>query len=1062
MKLFVDSNANQCVSGVNNRTGVQLQPFTYQDTVPLTIYALWGSTTSSAPYEVVPITGILQAGIAAIGSTTTAAFTDQFTATVDAAGLPVMVGSLYCGEPAFEALASTAAGALFCLRAVAGDGTINTLLQVGINTQTPAIIEATTITAPINLALPLLNNTAPSEGDTLTCSQGLWETKYGTIAYAYQWYSDTSPIDGASNASYVTQTSDVGHALRCAVTATNSAGAPTVYCVPTSMVGSLVPTNTVAPTISGTLGVEQTLTAAPGAWTGTPSYTYQWLRDITPISGATGGTYTLINSDVGSTLAVAVTGTNAHGTATAQSAPTAMVTSGAPVNRQKPNLDNQFPFIGDTIHCSEGVWNPAADSLAYQWYGNGVAISGATGTSYTVLSGDSGKTITCGVTPTSASGTGPEVITEFGYTGTLVPVMTGDTTPSGAVIASSAYGSTPAWLAFDGQTQTNGGWVSDGSPMPQWIGYQFPAATVVSSYSIFPCLLYDGGLRPPKDWTFEGSNDGTTWTVLDTRTNEPAWSSPVGRSYTFTNGAAFTSYRINVSATQGSGYVMIDELEMFAPAVVVAPIPVLMAGPTLSIEIPAVGDSVVCNPGAWLNTPAFTFQWQGNGSTLSGAASNAYTALSGDIGTALQCAVTATNANGAVTATSGATQAVASGVPAVIALPVIDTQAPIVGVTIRSTTGAWDRNPTSFGLQWYRGATAIESATGTAYTPVTGDIGSALTFGVVATNANGASAQAVSLPTSLVTATAAGGPVNTALPALTGIPAYIGATLVIGNGSWTGTPIAYAYQWYAGSTPLTGQTASSFHVGLSYAGGAISSGVVALTDTAGSDIAQSATVTVPSGLRAGWEFTSGTLSGTDFSCADVSGNAYTATVADVLGVMGGSGGLVPNLTFSPNASIGGGATTAMPLVIGTPLMVAARVVFSKYPAENNGSLVLFSATGISLKIAYGLDYPASWTVTFSVTSAEGTVSTITCTGTGAIDTTIIAWKNGILLGLSVGAGAPVYGVASGTFAVDRAPVTLGTVWVAEVISGPSPWNIPRMAFWNRILGSAERAALLNW
>ena len=69
------------------------------------------------------------------------------------------------------------------------------------------------------------------------------------------------------------------------------------------------------PTISGTPIVGQVLTASPGTWTGSPSFSYQWLRcsasgqNCNPITGATSQTYTPVSGDVGFTLMVTVTGT---------------------------------------------------------------------------------------------------------------------------------------------------------------------------------------------------------------------------------------------------------------------------------------------------------------------------------------------------------------------------------------------------------------------------------------------------------------------------------------------------------------------------------------------------------------------------------------------------------------------------------------------------------------------------------------------------------------------------------------------------------------------------------
>jgi len=92
----------------------------------------------------------------------------------------------------------------------------------------------------------------------------------------------------------------------------------------------LAPTNTALPAISGTAQEGQTLTAFPGIWTGSPTFTYQWQEEIatvwTNIAGATASTLVVPGgSTIGRPLRVAVTGTNVTGSATANSAPTANV-----------------------------------------------------------------------------------------------------------------------------------------------------------------------------------------------------------------------------------------------------------------------------------------------------------------------------------------------------------------------------------------------------------------------------------------------------------------------------------------------------------------------------------------------------------------------------------------------------------------------------------------------------------------------------------------------------------------------------------------------------------------
>jgi hypothetical protein len=96
------------------------------------------------------------------------------------------------------------------------------------------------------------------------------------------------------------------------------------------------PANSSPPTISGTAEQGQTLTASPGSWTNSPSSdAYQWQRCTSSsgcgdIGGATGQSYTAQSADVGDTLDVVVSASNAGGSASATSAPTQTVTAAPP------------------------------------------------------------------------------------------------------------------------------------------------------------------------------------------------------------------------------------------------------------------------------------------------------------------------------------------------------------------------------------------------------------------------------------------------------------------------------------------------------------------------------------------------------------------------------------------------------------------------------------------------------------------------------------------------------------------------------------------------------------
>jgi hypothetical protein len=193
------------------------------------------------------------------------------------------------------------------------------------------------LSPPSNTAVPAIAGET-AQGQVLSASAGSWS---GTqpFVYAYQWQRcDTSGANcvnvgsATSNSTYTLGPTDVDSTIIVAVTASNSAGSATASSVPTTVVVASPPVNSVPPQISGTPQQGQTLTANHGSWNGASpfSYAYQWQRcDASGANcantGATGQTYTLGPGDVGSTIVVAVTASNAIGSGTTMSGPTAVV-----------------------------------------------------------------------------------------------------------------------------------------------------------------------------------------------------------------------------------------------------------------------------------------------------------------------------------------------------------------------------------------------------------------------------------------------------------------------------------------------------------------------------------------------------------------------------------------------------------------------------------------------------------------------------------------------------------------------------------------------------------------
>lgn len=101
---------------------------------------------------------------------------------------------------------------------------------------------------------------------------------------------------------------------------------------------TFAPQNTARPAISGRAEDMQTLSVAPGIWTGTIPivFRYQWQRcqaepaDCRPIEGAVGTSYRVRRRDIGSRIAVTVTAVNPFGSASLLANPTSSVVSARP------------------------------------------------------------------------------------------------------------------------------------------------------------------------------------------------------------------------------------------------------------------------------------------------------------------------------------------------------------------------------------------------------------------------------------------------------------------------------------------------------------------------------------------------------------------------------------------------------------------------------------------------------------------------------------------------------------------------------------------------------------
>lgn len=149
------------------------------------------------------------------------------------------------------------------------------------------------------------------------------------------------------------------------------------------------------------------------------------------------------------------------------------------------------------------------------------------------------------------------------------------TGPDARVLYSSDYtggdGPTEPWQAFN---QTSGGIDGWGSrPGPQmgneWIGFNYQTPKKLRGYS-FQLQNHASGwsTNGPRAWRIQGSNDGVTWTTVDTQTGQEVHLSGLGPArwmprYDVANSPEFEQWRLLVDAYGGGYHIAISEMAFY-------------------------------------------------------------------------------------------------------------------------------------------------------------------------------------------------------------------------------------------------------------------------------------------------------------------------------------------------------------------------------------------------------------------------------------------------------------------------------------------------------------------
>ena len=425
---------------------------------------------------------------------------------------------------------------------------------------------------------------------------------------------------------------------------------------------SAAPNNpaTGAPTISGTAQVGETLTAdttgiADEDGLDNADFSYQWLADDTDISGETGSAYTLADADEGNTVKVRVSFTDDGGndetltsaaTATVEAAPNSPAT-GAPTISGTAQVGETLTADTSGIADADGL---DAAAFSYQWLADDSEVAGATGSTYTLVEADEGKTVTVRVSFTDDA-SNEETLTSAAteaVAGNEESAVAGNEEPVAREDAA-------AWSA----TMT-----------VEWVyqGYGYYSTDTKKAGSLTPA-------------SFEV--DGTTYTVKMVETQ--GWWTYIGvdrelpfdfvlelDGVRFASGdASFNSYSYgNIYRWEGTGLSLSDgdtvevrlhravedETAVNSPATGQPTISgTAQVGETLTADTSGIEDA------DGLDNAAFSYRWLADNADIAGATGSTYTLADADEGKAVTVQVSFTDdAGNDETLTSAATDAVSA------------------------------------------------------------------------------------------------------------------------------------------------------------------------------------------------------------------------------------------------------------------------------------------------------------------------------------------------------------------------------------------------------------------
>ena len=298
-----------------------------------------------------------------------------------------------------------------------------------------ALGAATAGTSATDATVPSSVNVTPN-GTTLACTGAsitfTATPTGGTLPYTYQWTENGTDVSGATNSTYAPVKGSASSFLYNCMVAPAGCGSPVSDA--TASTGSWVaPPASVDVTPNGTTTLCTTANIVfTAAITGGATPLYQWTQNGSNISGATNSTYTVTKASAGSftyNCKVNNTGcatTTQDGTASTGNWVAPPSVSVTPNGTTAACVGANITF---TATASSGT-----TPYTYQWTEGGTDISGATGSTYTVIKASAGTySYNCKAYSTGCATPGADGTASVGSW--IAPPSSVDVTPDGTVTA---------------------------------------------------------------------------------------------------------------------------------------------------------------------------------------------------------------------------------------------------------------------------------------------------------------------------------------------------------------------------------------------------------------------------------------------------------------------------------------------------------------------------------------------------------------------------------------------------------------------------------------------------